>query len=208
MKTLIEETPSAVGRLSSWLETPSPPFSLAVGATCGCDLARLQRETCDSLNRVRDLEGARFGWFGHDDIRHLSGQPGVRRFIIERAGTDNHLFDRWNDIELMLRGLASLGGIVVGGQAAMDATHGLPNVCRVMLSRCEVCRETELSGIVDPARCGEGQIVSEVIRTFLDWMTCNSGGRWSVRDPLADTPTLESLHHSISESSGMMSMAS
>lgn len=206
MKRLIDRNPSAVGRLSNWLEAPSPPYSLAIGATCGCDLARLQRETCDALNRVRELEGARFGWFDCADIRHLSGQPGVRRFIVGRAGLDDPRFEHWNDFEIFLRGLASLGGLVLGGQAAMDATRGLPGVCRVMVSRCDACREGGLSGIVDPARCGEGQAVSEVIRIFLDWMAYRSGGRWSPRGALAERPDLDDLHHSIRESSGIVAM--
>lgn len=207
MKTQKDRYPSTVGRLSSWLEASSPPYSLAVGATCGCDLARLERETCDALNRVRELRGSRFGWFGFDDIRHLSGQPGLRRFIVTRADLDTPRFTAWNDIEMVLRGLATLGGVVLGGQAAMDATHGLPNVCRVMLSRCDFCRESELSGIVDPGRCGEGQLVSEVIRTFLDWVTYRSGGRWQPRAPLAATAELDEIHHSIRESSGQVALS-
>ena len=207
MKRQKYRDPSTVRRLSNWLEASSPPYSLAVGATCGCDLARLERETCDALNRVRELQGSRFGWFGFDDIRHLSGQPGVRRFIVTRADLDNQRFNAWNDIEVVLRGLASLGGVVLGGQAAMDATHGLSNVCRVMLSRCDSCRESELSGIVDPGRCGEGQLVSEVIRTFLDWVTYRSGGRWHPRDPLAMGEELKEIRHSIRESSGPVALS-
>ncbi|MCH7224802.1 hypothetical protein [Haloferula sp. A504] len=207
MKRKSDRYPSTVGRLSNWLEASSPPYSLAVGATCGCDLARLERETCDALNRVRELQGSRFGWFGFEDIRHLSGQPGLRRFIVTRADLDNPRFHTWNDIEVVLRGLASLGGVVLGGQAAMDATHDLPNVCRVMLSRCDSCRESELSGIVDPGRCGEGQLVSEVIRTFLDWVTYRSGGRWEPRLPLAEGEDLKAIHASIRESSGPVALA-
>lgn len=207
MKRHKDRSPNTVGRLSKWLEASSPPYSLAVGATCGCDLARLERESCDALNRVRELRGCRFGWFGFDDIRHLSGQPGVRRFVVGRADLDNRRFDAWNDIELVLRGLASLGGVVLGGQAAMDATRGLPNVCRVLLSRCDQCHETDLSGIVDPERCSENQLVSEVIRTFLDWMAYRSSGRWEPREPLAVGDDLRALHSSIRESSGPVSIA-
>ncbi len=207
MKRHKDRSPSAVGRLSNWLEAPSPPYSLAVGATCGCDLARLERETCDTLNRVRELRGCRFGWLGFDDVRHLSGQPGVRRFVIERADVADSRFDHWNDIEVVLRGLASLGGLVLGGQAAMDATHGLPNVCRVMLSRCDSCREGELSAIVDPGRCGGGQLVSEVIRTFLDWMAYRSDGAWTPRQALAHGEDLEAIHTSIRDSSGPVMLA-
>ncbi|MGB6222961.1 hypothetical protein, partial [Haloferula sp.] len=45
-----------------------------------------------------------------------------------------------------------------------------PNVCRIMLCDCRVCRETELDGTVDPARYDSEAQPTEVICRFLDWM--------------------------------------
>ena len=43
-----------------------------------------------------------------------------------------------------------IGGIGVGGASVMDATKDLPNVCRVMVSRCDCCQDDTLSRIVEP----------------------------------------------------------
>lgn len=162
--------PSAVGRLYEWLEAPSPPCSLAVGATCGCDLSHLESEICEALNAGREFRDCRFTNFDHHDVRHLAGQPTVRRFVIEHAGLTDSEFDRWNDYDIVLRGLASIGGLVLGGKAAIDATHELPNVCRVMLASCDDCCEEGLFGRIEPSVQHPEADVSEIVDAFRKWM--------------------------------------
>jgi hypothetical protein len=170
MKTKLLTTVSAVGRLQDWIQAPSPPCSLVVGAMCNCDLPALEQKTCRLLNRVRELGSSRFNWLDYEDIRFLSGQPGLRLAITERAGVGGDRYHRWNDSEVVLRGLASMGGLVLGGQAALDATHELPNVCRVMLCNCMTCRESDLHAVIHPDFCGPGEVPEEVMQHFLDWM--------------------------------------
>lgn len=176
MKSNSPMTVSPVGRLQDWIQAPTPPCTLVLGAACSCDLPEIEQLVCKLLSRVRELHGLRFTWLDHQDIRFLSGQPGVRRAILDRAGIGGDRYHRWNDTELVLRGLASMGGLVLGGQAALDATHDLPNVCRLMLCDCRICRETELDGTVDPARYHSDEQPTEVIRRFLDWMAGNPYG--------------------------------
>ena len=170
MKSKSVTTVSTVERLQDWIQAPSPPCTLVVGAMCNCDLPAVEQTTCKLLNRVRELGCSRFSWLDYEDIRFLSGQPDLRHAITERAGIGGDRYQRWNDSEVVLRGLASMGGLVLGGQAALDATHELPNVCRVMLCNCMTCREPELHGIIHPDLCGPGEVPDEVMQHFLDWM--------------------------------------
>ncbi|BCX47565.1 hypothetical protein HAHE_14730 [Haloferula helveola] len=142
-----------------------------LGAVCNCDLPEVERNVCELLNRVREMHGFHFSWLDFEDIRFLSGQPDLRAVITERAGIGGDRHAHWNDAERVLRGLASMGGLVLGGQAALDATHELPNVCRIMLCNCEECDEPELHGKVDRDFCGIEQLPTEVASRFLDWMT-------------------------------------
>lgn len=161
---------TAVGRLLKWCESPSPPVSLVVAAHCGCDLSRLEREVCERLNQQLDDRSAGFSAFDFEDIRHLAGDPAARRAILESGGLDPAEREQWNDYEIVLRALASMGGWVLCGRSALDATQRLPNVCRVMLSRCDECSEPGLSARVDPDRCRTGSIVEEISGQFAGWM--------------------------------------
>lgn len=170
MKRSTVSLPSALRRLNEWLEAPTPPWSLAVGSTCGCDLSHMERKICEVLNESGEFAGCRFSSFDHQDVRQLAGQPVVRRFLIDRAGLTDPDFDRWNDYEMVLRGLASIGGLVLGGKAVMDATHELPNVCRVMLAGCDECREKDLDGRITPSAKEPERALPEIIASFRDWV--------------------------------------
>ena len=171
MKTSNDRMNSAVGRLSQWYELPSPPFSLAVGANCGCDLSKTERDVCHCVNDSSFHPTEKFFYFDYEDIRHLAGNSAVRSFIIEQAGMIGPEYDRWNDYALVLRALASLGGVVVCGQGAIDATRGLANVCEVMISSCECCEDKEINAWIDPDLCGDQSVATTVAGHFLQWLS-------------------------------------
>ncbi|MEM9235963.1 MAG: hypothetical protein AAGB14_04240 [Verrucomicrobiota bacterium] len=175
-----DQNVSAVGRLVDWCETPSPPFSLAVGATCGCDLARIEREVCRCVNEaIHPAES--FDSFDYEDIRHLAGDPEARAFIIARAGMSGREYERWSDYALVLRALASMGGVVLGGQEAIDAARSLPNVCEVMITRCGHCEDDAIDTWIDPDLCGTSSVVRTVAGHFLEWLSTPERRRVSHR---------------------------
>lgn len=171
MKEYREKQLSAVGRLIQWCEAPSPPFSLAVGATCGCDLSRIERDVCRCVNEAALHPAEEFGSFDYEDIRHLAGDPAARAFIIDRADMEGHEYDRWSDYALVLRALASMGGVVLCGQGAIDATRELPNVCEVMITRCDHCEDVAITSWIDPDLCESESLVNTVAGHFLQWLS-------------------------------------
>ena len=181
MKTTNDRNLSAVGRLIQWSEASSPPFSLAVGANCGCDLSRIELEVCECVNQAALHPAEEFGCFDYEDIRYLAGDPAARNFIFEHAGMTGPEFDRWNDYALVLRALASLGGVVLCGQGAIDAARGLPNVCEVMICKCEHCEDKAISSWVDPDLCETESVVTTVAGHFLDWLSASERIRASKR---------------------------
>lgn len=139
--------------------------SLAVGATCGCDVSRLGREICGYVN---GHEGNRLGEcraFDREEIRRLAGDGHWRGLLLpEPAGRDGYC-----DFECMAAALASLGGAVLSGQLCLDATRGLRNVFRVMVSRCGQCRADEPSMRLNPDDFSAESLVQVIGDSFLDW---------------------------------------
>jgi hypothetical protein len=177
MKKMHDRNLSAVERLVQWCEMPSPPFSLAVGANCGCDLAMIESQICKCLNEAARHPAEEFGYFDYEDIRYLAGDPVAREFIIGRAEMTGAEYDRWNDYSLVLRALASLGGVVLCGQGAIDAARGLPNVCEVMICKCEHCEDAAISRWVEMDLCESGSVVPTVAGYFLHWLSMGDRAR-------------------------------
>ncbi|MGB6222569.1 hypothetical protein [Haloferula sp.] len=184
MKTTNDRQLSAVGRLIKWCEASSPPFSLAVGATCGCDLARIEKEICERVNEAALHSDEEFGCFDYEDIRYIAGEPAVRDFLIDRAEMAGPEYERWNDYALVLRALASLGGVVLCGQGAIDSARGLPNVCEVMICKCDHCEDAAISSWVDPDLCEDTSLVTHVAGHFLEWLSESERVRASKRKAL------------------------
>jgi len=154
--------------LEDWLAQDKWRGSLAVGTTCGCDVARLGRDICDCLN-AKEQAGPALVPFDREDIRRLAGDPSWRRRIFS-AVTDPAV-EKFPgcDYERMIRSVASLGGAVLAGQCCLDATRGLDNVFRVMVSSCGQCRTDDPSMLLDPARFSAASLVEVIADSFVNW---------------------------------------
>lgn len=162
MKTLGEHSHTA--SMEEWLAQDTWRGSLAVSTTCGCDVARLGQDICDYLNAKEGNGGGKLRAFDREDIRHLAGDPLWRRKILSTAALGGGC-----DYECMIRAVASLGGAVLAGQCCMDATRGLENVFRVMVSNCGQCRGEDPSMLLDPARFSGESLVHVIADSYADW---------------------------------------
>ena len=167
MRTTTHTTVGAVG-LVDWLKQTAPRFSLAIGATCGCDISRLGREICDHLNRPGLPAGGRCRAFDPEEIRQLAGDPFWRHSVLAAAAHHGIGEDTRCDYETMIRGIAVLGGAVLSGQCALEATADLDNVFRVALSHCDrCCPETSLK--LDPHGFSEEGLAAVIAKRFVRW---------------------------------------
>lgn len=156
--------------LEDWLAQDKWRGSLAVGTTCGCDVSRLGRDICDYLNaKERTTAGGVLMAFDRDDIRRLAGEPSWRRRILAAVTDPEPGALPGCDYECMIRNVASLGGAVLAGQCCLDATRGLDNVFRVMVSSCGQCRTDDPSMRLDPARFSAESLVHVIADSFADW---------------------------------------
>lgn len=155
--------------LEDWLAQDKWRGSLAVGATCGCDVARLGRDIRDYLNGREKSTAGVLVTFDHDDIRHVAGEPYLRRKILSSVPDPEVIARTGCDYECMIRSIASLGGAILAGQSCLDATRGLDNVFRVMVSSCGQCRSDDPSMRLDPARFSAESLVHVIADSFADW---------------------------------------
>ncbi|MGE9271651.1 MAG: hypothetical protein ACQKBU_12680 [Verrucomicrobiales bacterium] len=189
-----------VERFHQWVEAPFNPCTLVVGARCRCDLPAVERSICRFLNRVRELGGLPFHWLDFQDIRFLSGQPEIRRSVLENRAVEPSGREGGNDLESVIRGLAGMGGWVLGGQAALDATEGLANTCRIMLCDCRDSQETErYHDWIDTRVCRSSSFSLVATRKFLDWMAGCPCARGRLEDEDGGTaPCKRAIHSSLS----------
>lgn len=167
MRTTTHRTVGVVG-LVDWLKRPAPRYSLALGATCGCDISRLGRDICDYLNRPDLPAGGHFRRFDSEEIRRLAGDPYWRHSVHAAAGRQGHEADSRCDYENMVRAVAALGGAVLPGHWALDATRDLDNVFRVALSHCDdCCPDNSLN--LDPDGFSRNGLAAVIGKRFLRW---------------------------------------
>lgn len=167
MKTTTHTTGGAVG-LVDWLKQPAPRYSLAIGATCGCDISRLGRAVCDHLNRPDLPAGGRCRAFDPEDIRQLAGDPFWRNSVLAAAALHEPDHDRHCDYEKLIRSVATIGGAVLAGQCALEATADLGNVFRVALSHCDRCRP-ESTLYLDPDAFSDEGLAAVIAKRFIRW---------------------------------------
>jgi ferredoxin len=175
MKTQSFASGTAVG-LVDWLKQESPDFSLVVGATCRCDISQLGRDICDHLNRAGLPAGGRCRAFGPDEIRQLSGDPVSRHAILAAAARKGIDLESGCDYECMVRAIAALGGAVMSGEWAFEATADMDPVFRVALSHCDRCCPDALLKL-DPEDYSAQGLARIIAKRFLHWIDDQAKGR-------------------------------
>ena len=132
--------------LVEWLQKPSGPtlrHSLVIGSRCNADLPLLGDLVAASLNELAPGDARPWQAFNIRDLWHFAGDPSYRRTILEDLPPDRHSGPPDSDIDRIARRLARIGGAILEGQYALDATTGLPNTFRVCLcSHDHDCPET------------------------------------------------------------------
>lgn len=167
MRTTTHTTEGAVG-LVEWLKQAGPPFTLAIGATCGCDISRLGHEICEHLNRPGLPAGGRCRAFDAEEVRRLAGDPYWRHSVLAASPHPGLGEGFYCDYETMIRAIAGIGGAVLSGETALEATADLRNVFRVTLSHCDrCCPHAEL--ILDPDGFSDEGIAAIIANRFVRW---------------------------------------
>lgn len=162
--------------LLDWLNQTGPGCSLAIGATCGCDISKLGRDVCNWINGPDLPAGGICRVFDREEIRHLAGDPYWRHSIqaaARRCGVD---FEASCDYEGVIRALAALGGAILPGEWALEATADLDNVLRVGLAHCERCSPESLLHL-DPAGFSCEGLATVIGKRFLSWIEDHKNGR-------------------------------
>lgn len=168
-------TQDSVG-LINWLKQSAPGCSLAIGATCGCDVSKLGHDICNWLNSPDLQAGGLVRVFDREEIRHLAGDPYWRDSILAAAGRRGVDVESGCDYECVIRALAALGGAILPGEWALEATAGLDNVFRVGLAHCDHCLpESTLQ--LDPADYSREGLATIIGKRFLRWIDDHNHGR-------------------------------
>lgn len=181
MKNPSSTAANPVGLLD-WLKHSAPAFSLALGASCGCDIARLGRDICDHLNAGDFPAGGRCRAFDPDEIRMLAGDPFWRHAIFAAADRKGIALDSGCDYQCMIRAIAALGGAVLSSRWALEATENSPNVFKVELSQCDRCCPAA-SLHLDPDAYSEDGLAKVIARRFVHWIGEQGKGK-RARSPL------------------------
>lgn len=175
MKSPSPSSSQPVG-LIDWLKQSGPVCSLAIGATCGCDLSRLGREVCDHLNASAHSPGGHCRAFDRDEIRLLAGDPYWRKAIFAAAARKGIDLDSGCDSECMVRAIAALGGAVLSGEWAIESTAGMKQVFRVALSHCDRCCPASTLHL-DPDGYSPEGLARIIAKRFVHWIDDQARGR-------------------------------
>lgn len=155
--------------LMDWLEQDKWPGTLAVSATCGCDVSRLGGDIRDYLEEKDVSRRGGLVVFDREDIRRIAGDPLLRDRILSAVTDPVAIADSGCDYERMIRSVASLGGAILAGQCCLEATRGLDRVFRVMVSHCGDCRKDEPALSFDPQRFTRESLVQVIGDSFVEW---------------------------------------
>lgn len=175
MKSPTPHFPQPVG-LIDWLKQPEPSFSLAIGATCGCNLSQLGRDICDHLNAAGLPNGGHCRAFDPDEIRFLAGDPYWRKAIFAAAARKGIELESGCDYECMVRAIAALGGAVMSGEWAIESTSNMERVFRVALAHCDRCCPSSTL-YLDPDGYSPDGLARIIAKRFVHWIDDHAKGR-------------------------------
>lgn len=162
--------------LIDWLKQPAPSCSLAIGATCGCNISQLGRDVCEQVNAAGLPSGGHCRAFDPDEIRLLAGDPYWRKAIFAAAARKGIDLDSGCDSECMVRAIAALGGAVLSGEWAIESTADMEQVFRVALSHCDRCCPASTLHL-DPDGYSPDGLAKIIAKRFLHWLDDQAKGR-------------------------------
>ena len=165
-------------RLARWLKRPASAYTLVIGATCGCDISKLGKAVCTEINQLPPFENRPYLAFGPDAIREVAGVPRLRKAILRAASHKGIDADFLCDYECVLLAMASIGGLVLCGEWALDSCAGMNRVCRMALSHCGACRSDSCLTLDPDEFSGDG-LARSIARRFHDWIQIQGLGRKS-----------------------------
>lgn len=163
--------------LLEWLHQPTPGFSLALGATCSCDLSQLGRDVGEWLNTSDSNFHGACRVFDQNAVRQLAGDPHWRDAILATAALHGVNIDSGCDYECMIRALATHGSAILAGEWALEATADLDRVFRVGLAHCEHCRPSASALLLDPDGYSQNGLAAVIGRRFLRWIDDQRNGK-------------------------------
>lgn len=163
--------------LVDWLHRPGPEFSLALGATCNCDISQLGKDVADWLNASDSTLHGACRAFDQNEVRLLAGDPHWRHSILATAALRGFDVDSGCDYECMVRALAAHGGAVLAGEWALEATAGLDSVFGVGLAHCEHCMPGASALLLDPDGYSQNGLAAIIGRRFLRWIDGHHNGK-------------------------------
>ena len=162
--------------LIDWLKQSGPSFSLAIGATCGCDVSQLGRDVCEQINAAGLPSGGHCRAFDPDEIRLLAGDPYWRKAILAAAARKGLDLDSGCDYECMVRAIAALGGAVLSGEWSIESTADMDRVFRVALAHCDRCRPASTLQL-DPDGYSPEGLAKIISKRFIHWVDDQVKGR-------------------------------
>ena len=159
--------------LVAWLDKParsSLRHALVIGSRCGADLDSLGTKVAAELNTLAERDQRHWRSFCINELRHLAGDPARRETILGTLPPDLHPGPPDSDLDRIARRLARIGGAVLEGQYALDATAGLANTFRVCLcSSCHECPES-CNLLLNPEDHPSRQSLADaIVAAFLQW---------------------------------------
>lgn len=175
MKSPTSSSLNPVG-LIDWLKQPEPSFSLAIGATCGCNISQLGRNVCTHINESGLPSGGHCRAFDPDEIRMLAGDPYWRKAILAAAARKGIDLDSRCDYECMVRAIAALGGAVMPGEWAIESTADMERVFRVALAHCDRCCPSSTL-YLDPDGYSPDGLARIIAKRFVHWIDDHAKGR-------------------------------
>lgn len=165
-----------VVRLADWLRHPASPYSLVLGATCGCDISKIGRIVCEYLNDNNLSDIGHYLAFGPDDVRQFAGVPRMRSAILKAASRKGVEVEKGCDYECMVRAIAAIGGVVLSGEWAFETCADMDHVYSVTLSHCHECRPPS-SLELDPQFYSADGLARIIAKRFSHWIRDNMEGR-------------------------------
>lgn len=160
-------------QLVNWLHKPTRSqlrHAIAVGSRCCTDLPFIGSQIAQALNQQAPEDQRLWRAFEINELWHLAGDPAHRKAILEDHPCDYHPGPPDSDIDRITRRLARIGGAILEGQYALDATTQLDNTFRICLCNKFHDCPGECHLLLNPDEYNSRRnLATAIASAFLDW---------------------------------------